>query len=309
MKVTRTTVFEHTERYPFNGITTLALSPSGELLLGWYAGTWEAHPDNVILMARSLDEGRTWSEPEVIQDTPGRADRDPELFYVGDTLHLVCNSPIFIYQQSSKDDGRTWSQRRQIPGHALENVATCEPFALKDDSLLFPYSFISEYAPSFGNYTPAVYRSEDGAKHWTSYAIPMPEGVEGDEPTVTQLRDESLLCFIRTATGKAYRSRSFDCGRTWTLAEPSEFNNPDSNHDLRTLSDGRLAYVYNDSPNKRWPLVVRFSEDDGKSWSEAVILDDSQAECGYPTAIEAFGKLLGAYHYKKEDIRLVICEL
>ncbi len=307
MKQTRIEVFAPNEQYPFNGITTLALAPSGELLLAWYAGSWEGHWDNVILMARSRDEGLSWSSPEVIHDTPGRPDRDPEIAFIGKTLYLWCNSCIFITQTASLDEGHTWGEPVEVGGFAAENVASCEPFRLSSGRLCFPASYIPEYKPTTNYYRPAVLLSDDEARVWRWHTIPMPEGVEGLEPTVVELGDHSLLALMRAPGGWAYESWSYDGGLTWSLAVASTLPNPGSNHDLLRLANGELSYWYNPSPKGRTPLAVAFGRD-GRSWSEPLVLDDSEGECGYPTAFEAFGKLYCAYHYKKESIRLVILE-
>ena len=61
--------------FAFPSICKLA---NGELRCVFYLGTGHISPDGKVAMVRSSDEGKTWSKPEIVIDTP-LDDRDPSI--------------------------------------------------------------------------------------------------------------------------------------------------------------------------------------------------------------------------------------
>ncbi|HEX4590283.1 MAG TPA: prenyltransferase/squalene oxidase repeat-containing protein, partial [Gemmataceae bacterium] len=95
---------------------------SGDLLCVFYSGSGHVTkasqdwPNGGRIMAvRSSDDGKTWSEPAVLFDTPFD-DRDPSVACLRDGT-LLCNwfvtpgprGPHGVYLARSTDDGKTWS--------------------------------------------------------------------------------------------------------------------------------------------------------------------------------------------------------
>ena len=48
----------------------IAQLPDGPLLVSWRAGSQKDSADGQILLSRSTDQGRSWSEPEELPDGP-----------------------------------------------------------------------------------------------------------------------------------------------------------------------------------------------------------------------------------------------
>lgn len=95
-----------------------------------------------------------------------------------------------------------------------------------------------------------------------------------EEPTIAELKDGRLLCFIRSATGRVLKSYSCDGGETWTKVEVTDI--PMSNSPgvlIRLPKTGDLAFVWNPmTPEeikrgyRRGRLTVAVSTDDGETW-------------------------------------------
>ena len=59
---------------------TIALLPNGNLIVAWYAGSYEDAPDVAILGSKFTYDKGCWSEPRVLVDTPNKCDGNPVLF-------------------------------------------------------------------------------------------------------------------------------------------------------------------------------------------------------------------------------------
>src|ERR671916_386056 len=93
---------------------------------------------------------------------------------------------------------------------------------------------------------------------------------------------------MRTQAKYVYRTESFDYGRTWSPAVPTEFANPWSRVDLLALDSGALLLAYNPSGSNRTPLVLALSTDGGLTWPHSVTIeDDPTKRFSYPYLMQA----------------------
>src|SRR5688572_2771541 len=60
----------------FNHAPSIARMADGKLIAAWFSGPFEASVHQVILASTSNDDGKTWSEAQVLQDTPRVSDFD-----------------------------------------------------------------------------------------------------------------------------------------------------------------------------------------------------------------------------------------
>jgi beta-xylosidase len=69
----------------FQGIPGLERAPNGRLWAVWYAGGPDEPtegPGNYVVVVTSKDDGRTWSEPQLVIDPPGDGRAyDPTLWH------------------------------------------------------------------------------------------------------------------------------------------------------------------------------------------------------------------------------------
>ena len=69
--VSRKVVYEHNEKYQWNGCGAIVATETA-LIISWYTGgVKEPTTDNLVVWNRSLDRGKTWSEPVEISNPPG----------------------------------------------------------------------------------------------------------------------------------------------------------------------------------------------------------------------------------------------
>jgi predicted neuraminidase len=151
----------------------------------------------------------------------------------------------------------------------------------------------------------AIFGLSRDLKDWdfTGY-ITTPKGCI--QPAVVEIEGGHLLCFLRTRDGFIYRTESYDYGRDWSIPEPTTLKNPNSGIDLIRLRDGRLVVVFNDSFDKRTPLSIGISGDDGKNW-KVWDLEKEEGEYSYPSIIQSRNGLIHlVYTYRRETIKHII---
>ena len=243
---------------------------SGDLLCVFYAGYGHVSQPKAelpmggrVCAVRSTDEGKTWSEPTIVVDTPAD-DRDPSVACLPDGA-LLCN--FFTYGRSgecdtcvvrSEDGGRTWS----APDIAAPSFATSSPIRRLRSGrlLLIVYNVDGGGKRSF----PAVALSDDRGRTWSSaHPIAQKSGMTLDETDIFQRRDGSLLAVMRQVMCSA---ESRDGGKTWTEAKDLGF--PGHCPYLLQTSDGVLLMAH------RLPETsLHYSLDEGRSWHGPVLID------------------------------------
>ena len=184
----------------------------------------------------------------------------------------------FTWIARSDDDGRTWRDVRILQrGYCgalrdMIELTTGELVLVEQDAANNP-----------GRHLSLTYFSQDDGRTWVASNV-MDIGGKGDhagsiEGTLTELRDGRLWILLRSYHGHFYECFSSDRGRTWTKPVPSEIKASGSPGILKRLESGRLVLFWNrfaeNRPRRlgrREELSMAFSEDDGKTWSEPVIL-------------------------------------
>jgi sialidase-1 len=149
-----------------------------------------------------------------------------------------------------------------------------------------------------GRHSVLTYGSDDEGKTWTpSHLIDLGGcGHHGGvtEATIEELRDGRLWMLLRTNWGRFWEAFSADAGRSWRDIRPSRFDASSAPGLLKRLASGRLMLVWNrlypegkssfpltggdrlwsEVPvsNHREELSVAFSADDGKTFTEPVVI-------------------------------------
>ena len=113
------------------------------------------------------------------------------------------------------------------------------------------------------------------------------------EPGVIELENGVLWAWARTDMSYQYECFSFDGGEHWTQVQPSRFTSPRSPMQVkRNPKDGALIAVWNPIPSYngrkeydgffdgRTPIVYAKSTDDGRTWSEPVVIEGRE-DSGY----------------------------
>ena len=86
-------------------------------------GNWEPENANVIKIQKSFDDGKTWSEPQVLFSHHSRGVWSSEMFIDNDKIMLVVQTynaesyyrELQTFYSTSFDDGNTWSEPVSFP--------------------------------------------------------------------------------------------------------------------------------------------------------------------------------------------------
>jgi len=297
-------IFDRISGRPFNHAPTLVELPGRDLLAAWYGGSYEGARDVVVLSSRFERISNAWKEPSVLVDTPDRSDGNPVLFvdrYENVWLFYVTmegnwwDSCVIKYVKS-EDGGFTWSSPtilRSEWGWMTRN----KPLTLRNGYILLPIY-------DEDRWRSMVMISEDDGETWTRYGdIKTDQGVI--QPTVVQLRDGSLLMYMRTGGkgGYIWKSASTDNGRTWTAACKTQLRNPNSSIEMVKTSDRNIVLAFNDSSAGRSPLNVALSTNDGCTWPFKKSLEIGQGEFSYPSVIQSRdGNIHVVYTHRRGEI-------
>ena len=304
----------------YHGWPTLGIAARGELVVA-YSGGREAHvcPFGRVELIRSYDDGRTWSWPEVILDTP-IDDRDAGVCMTAAGSLLVTTFTSLAYEAvldkakdwpaermarwqavqrrtsaaerhallgtwmlRSGDGGMTWSAPYRVPVNSPHG-----PVEVAGGRILYAGKQLWEPGTKVG-----VCESADDGKTWRWLAdIPARRGdsvAEYHELHAVDAGGGRLLAHIRNHNaanrGETLQSESEDGGRSWSAPHPIGVWGLPS-HLLR-LRDGRLLMSYG---HRRAPYgnQARVSADRGETWSEAMVISDDGAggDLGYPSTVE-----------------------
>ena len=260
-----------------------------------------------IVGRRSYDNGKTWTNPEIIAE-----DRSEKILYCP-PVYGICDGRLymFINQMVSADHMHSldlyvlnkktdrfellWS--RPIPFKLNTNVVR-----LTNGKLILP-GRIAEL-DGFPN-TPAVMISDSGKidAEWRVVKVAengnLPDGSHLVHPEATLLCcDNILYLFSRNDLRKiplVYVSNDF--GESWSEAMAHDIPYRSSKIYSGTLSDGRFYLIANADRSNRSKLVLYVSEKNELKFTRQKVLidcevsDDDLGMCHYPAAVEKDGIL------------------
>ena len=298
-----------------HGSTMVELG-NGDLLAAWYEGSYETASDVVIAGARRRRGQSAWDTVEVLADTPGYSDGNPVLFVAPDgalwLFYATMYGPTWnmcqLKYKTARDQGNAWSApvvlREQL-GWLYRNKAV----VLSSGRIVLP---IYDEA----NLHSLMLLSDDNGRNWRSSG-PIHSTPSNIHPTVVELSDGSLLCYARyfasglghiaLGEGHIWQSASRDGGETWTPAVATGIKNPNSGIDLTRTAAGHLVLAYNDSYDKRTPLNVALSEDEGKTWPYQKVIESRPGNFAYPWLIQTHDGLLHlTFSYNYQTIKHVV---
>ncbi|MEA1951410.1 MAG: sialidase family protein, partial [Planctomycetota bacterium] len=226
------------------------------------------------LICRSDDDGKTWSRPTTLVDTPGD-DRHPVIvelpdktllcvFFVIDNWYGYDAPPKGRHKNSrvasirSSDGGATWSKPVYMPSPFKYYDRMCgKPVVLPNGSVL-----LSTYGKEQWT-TPeqlGVYRSDDSGKSWRFVSRLESSVRHLDEPAICRAADGTIVMIARSDGEVAF---SKDEGRTWT--KPQAFGVKMVAPCLLTLRDGTIACIF--GWGATGGIQIIWSDDGGRTWT------------------------------------------
>ena len=234
----------------------------------------EAPTGGRALWCRSSDNGRTWSPPVTLVDTPGD-DRHPVLvelkdgtmlvvFFVIDNWYGYDKPPRGRHKNSrvasirSTDGGKTWSPPVYMPSPFGYYDRMCgKPVVLPRGGIL-----LSTYGKDTwtGPEQLGVYHSDDRGQTW-QFRSRMKGSIGAlDEPAITRAANGQIVMIARPNGELAFSS---DDGRQWSppISTGIRMVAPC----LVTLSDGTIACIF--GWGSTGGLQIIWSDDHGHTWT------------------------------------------
>jgi len=227
----------------------------------------------VVLAFMNGKEKANWNWDKAISDSPG--------------------ARLPTYAVRSPDDGKTWETPQKL--HDDWTGAIRNMIQTRAGTIVFT-SMMMQHNP--GRHSVLTYSSPDDGKTWRRSNVIDLGGVGHHggvtEATIEQLGDGRIWMLMRTNWKTFWEAYSSDEGVTWTSIGPTKIDASSAPGLVQRLQSGRLVLVWNryypegktDFPlsggdnqwsevpvsNHRLELSVMFSEDDGKTWTEPVVI-------------------------------------
>jgi len=298
-------IFHPSARFPRCHSSNIIELPGGGLMAAWWNGSEEAGRDVVIRSSRLPAGGDRWEPPVVLADTPDTTDANPVLFVSprGELwlFYRVGYPWVRIMWMKSRDRGLTWSKPAVFldePGWTIRNRI----LLLSSGRILIPA--MTTRAAAF------IY-SSDGGVTWNR-SPEVRSDPRNNEPAVFQRSDGSLLAFMRPYDPRPtdrflWWSESRDEGETWSVAGRTRIRNPSAAIEVLKLRNGHVVLAFNDSQDKRSPLCLALSVDDGRSWSYKRVLEDAPGRFSYPSLVQSRdGNIHLSYTFRRVSIKHVV---
>lgn len=305
----------------FQGCPTIAISPKGRIFAGWYAGGWrEPHMDNYNLIVHSDDDGKTWSKPVCIMPS----DRERLIHVLDIQLWMSPEGKLFVFWvqnnvRPAAGDPPEFTKAKpgiRIDGYDFtdfthaewcmvcddpdaEKIVFSEPRYLDIGFLRCKPTVLSSgewinfnYDQEHDRYGYSI--SLDKGKSYTHYYGSKKLETHFDEAMAYERLDGSLRMIARSSANKLAESYSFDKGLSWTDAEFTDIDSPNTRIFVSRTPSGRILLVNNDSSVSRCNMSVYLSEDDGASFKYKRLID-SRDSLSYPDVDFYDGKIYLVY--------------
>lgn len=236
-----------------------------------------------LVMRRSTDNGKTWSDIETIIDYPlGESASDPsmildkmtkEIFLFFNYMNLDTEKDVYYLKMiSSKDHGVTWSAPIDItsqitkPEWKQDFKFITSGRGIQTNAGVLIHTLVNLEHGLF------LFKSDDHGKHWNLIDTTIKPA---DESKIIELADGTLMINSRVnGIGMRYVHTSIDNGNTWTSRPDMQLVDPGCNASIirySSINEGsdknRLLFSNLNSKDSRENLTVRISYDEGTTWS------------------------------------------
>lgn len=259
-----------------NHASTLVELQGGDILAAWFAGTKEGAPDVAIYGSR-LHAG-AWSSPVELARADHVACWNPVLFHTRDGrlwLYYKTGTKPATWTGSrkfSQDEGKTWSAEERLPEGILGPIKD-KPLILADGTI------VSGSSVENGKWAAWVERSIDDGKTWTKFGpITLPEAADvPDDGAKAASAEEDNPQPDETTHTKLYPPSKTTVG----IIQPA----------VVSLGAHRLRF-YARGHTRAARIAIADSSDDGKTWTQARLIDLPNPNSGIDAVRLADGRIV-----------------
>ncbi|MBX7207249.1 MAG: glycoside hydrolase [Verrucomicrobiaceae bacterium] len=299
-----------------SGVASMTITRGGRLWVAWYVGTTpgakiETCPNAYVVVSTSGDGGKTWKEvlaldpdgPCPLKSMDPRPWVDPtgRLWII---WHIVINGVSHVYQtkkawaitaDDAEKESPSWSQPRPISDGVMIN----KPVVLANGDWLFA---VHDRKTVDTALLKAVVSEDNGKTFKVRGQIEVSHDLHAIEPMAVERKDGSLWMLTRTGNAGDLKTPqgiselfSTDHGTTWSAPRPSAIKHTASRFHVSRLQSGNLLLVKHSAidvdlttvgKKLRRELTAFLSQDDGRSWSKGLMIDE-RVGCSYPDAQQA----------------------
>jgi len=288
-------------------IPALATAPNGDLIAAIdervpSCGDLKWSRDINIVIRRSSNNGKTWSEIEKIVDFPlGQSASDPsiivdqltnEIFLFYNYMDLDKEKDVYyLHVTKSADNGKTWSKPEDITHQiAKQEWHTDFKFITSGRGIQTQNGTLLHCMVNLNNGLH-VFGSKDHGKSWFFIDTPVSPA---DESKIVELANGDWMINARAnKTGMRYVHLSNDEGKTWETKAAPNLIDPGCNASIiryTSIEDGykknRLLFSNAKSEKGRVNMTVRISYDEGKTWSEGKTIYKGESAYSSMTIME-----------------------
>lgn len=299
----------------FQGIPSIERAPSGRLWAVWYGGGNGEGAGNYVMLATSVDNGKTWSQVSTVIDPDGSGSVrafDPAIWC--DPLGRLW---VFWAQASQAGATPAWVFAAMTEHPEQEHPAWSKPRRICDGIMLNKPTVLStgEWClPAAVWHTDGSSRVVGSTDHGATFHLVGQANIEKrkrgcDEHMIVERKDGSLWILVRWHEGVG-QSVSTDRGKTWTevTSVPAAMQQQPSRFHIRRLPSGNLLLVKNSPPEggkKRTCLTAYVSTDDGKTWDGGLLLEEGASS--YPDAAESpDGTIYVIYDHERTGAKQIL---
>ncbi len=288
------------ENRVWQGIPGIERTKKGRLFITFYSGFTSETFGNYVLVLKSDDDGENWI-PVLAVDKPESVRYFDAILWI-DPLGRLWST----WAKGGSADGGVYASICDDPD--AEELSWGEPFFIAPEVMMnkptvlstgewvFPVASWAENVgviPRMYSERPFIKVEESGAFCYVTSDRGKTFQKVGSFKAPNRLYDEhmfvelpgGILMVINRVRNGMCKAYSYDWGKTWSGAVPFELPNPSTRMFIRRLRSGRLLCINNTNAEKRVDLTAHLSEDDGKTWSKGLILDERN-EVSYPDAVE-----------------------